>query len=66
MKAGTTVVTTEATVLEDVSQVTPKQRKFLKSFNVPGYAQHPLSAWSLTVTKLVLTSHLPLWMPFSI
>ena len=49
---GTTVVTTEATVLEDVSQVTPKQRKILKSFNVPGYAQYPLSAWSLTVTKI--------------
>ena len=31
---GTTVVTTEATVVEDVSQVTPKQRKNLKSFNV--------------------------------
>ena len=35
-----------------MSQVTPKQQQNWKSFNVPGYAQYPLSAWLLTVTKI--------------
>ena len=57
---GTTVVTTEATVVEDVSPVTPNHLTFQDMPSILCRHGH------LLLQKLVLTSHLPLWMPFSI
>ena len=36
----------------DVSQISKKQRKIFKSFNVPGFPQYPGSSWSQTVFKI--------------
>ena len=49
---GTTVVATEANRSGSCVSGDSKTTKIFEIFNVPGYAQYPLSAWSLTVTKI--------------
>ena len=56
---GSAAVANEEAGAVDVSQVSIKQRKILKSFNVPGFTQYPGSSWSLTVSKISADIALP-------
>ena len=49
----------EEAIVDVFSQVSAQQRKFLKLFYLPGFAQYPGSSWSLTVSKIGADIALP-------
>ena len=56
---GPAAVANEEAGAVDVAQISTKQGKILKSFNVPGFPQYPGSSWSLTVSKISRDIALP-------
>ena len=57
---GSAAAVNEEARAVDASQVSAKQRKFLKSFNVPGLPQYPGSSWFLTISKISEDIALPI------